>query len=825
MTPTGLTTAEAQRRLEESGPNEVVPRTAASGLRTIAATLLNPLTLVLLVAAVVAAALGEYASTVIIAVVVVVSSAIQSIQTLRSDQAIRRLRASVAVTATVCRDGSWSEIPRAQVAPGDLIRLGAGDLVPADARLLDARDLHVQQAALTGESLPAEKDPARADPAAPANADRPDLVFFGTSVVSGTATAEVIATGPRTAFGDVAARLAAAPPETEFDRGTRRFGYFITQTVLALVLVVLVIAVARGLPTMESLLFALALAVGLTPELLPMIVSVTLARGAVKMAHRHVVVKHLATIQNFGSMDVLCTDKTGTLTRGEMTLDRCVGPDGSPSERVLVLAYLNSAHETGIKSPLDAAILARPVPAGAEGYTKLDEAPFDFERRRMSVVLTGSSGPLLITKGAPEGVVACCTSLSDAATERPLAPEDRARIARQLDEFGRAGYRVLAVASKRVEKQERFTAADETDLTLVGFITFVDPVRDDSAEAIRSLARDGVRVVMISGDDERVAAHVAEAIGIDGARVVTGAELATMTDPALGAVAEEASVFARISPAEKTRILAALRARGHVVGFLGDGVNDAPSLHAADVGISVNTAVDVAKAVADVILLRPGLRVIHAGIGEGRRAFGNVTKYLLMGTSSNFGNMISMAAATAFLPFLPMLPLQVLLNNLLYDLAQLPIPTDHVDAAFVRKPHRWDIAAIRRFMLVAGPVSSVFDFLTFGALFWLFRAGEAAFHTGWFVESLFTQTLVLLVIRTSGNPFRSRPSRPLLLTVVAVCLVAVALPFTPFASHLGFEPLPPAFALFLLAITAAYLLAVEGVKRWFFSKGVQRTFP
>ena len=816
--PDGLTAAEARARREEYGPNEAAPTARPSVLRLVLATLLNPLTLILVAAGAVSAAVGDYATTTVVAVVVTVSSAIQSVQTLRSDQAIRQLQDRVAVTATVRRDGAWVELPRREVVPGDVIRLGAGDLVPADARLVAARDLHVQEAALTGESVPAEKE-APAPGAAPATAatlGRPDAVFFGTSVVSGIGTAVVLATGRATAFGDVAARLAAKAPETEFDRGTRRFGLFITQTVLVLVLFVFVVAVARHLPPTQSLLFALALAVGLTPELLPMIVSLTLARGAVRMARRDVVVKHLAAIQNLGSMDVLCTDKTGTLTRGEVTLARWVDAVGVPSERVLLFAHLNSLHETGIKSPLDAAILAVPAPAGADAFVKLDEVPFDFERRRLSVVLRGPAGAKLVVKGAPESVLGCCADWEDGPDTRPLDAATRDRINEYVRGRGLDGYRLLAVASRTVEPREKYSAADEAGLTLAGFLSFSDPVREDAADAVRDLAADGVRLVMVSGDDEHVARRVAGQVGLGDARVVSGGELDAMTDAALGAVAEQVAVFARTSPAQKHRIVLALKARGHVVGFLGDGVNDAPSIHAADVGISVSTAVDVAKAAAEVILMRPGLRVIHDGIVEGRQAFANVTKYLLMGTSSNFGNMLSMAAAVAFLPFLPMLPLQILLNNLLYDLAQLPIPTDRVDPGLVRKPRKWDVAAVRRFMLVVGPVSSAFDLVTFAGLLWLFEASATAFHTGWFVESLFTQTLVVLVIRTAGSPFRSRPSPWLLGTVLAVCGVAVGLPFTPVAAALGFEPLPWAFAPFLLAVAAAYLGAVELVKRRFF---------
>jgi Mg2+-importing ATPase len=534
------------------------------------------------------------------------------------------------------------------------------------------------------------------------------------------------------------------------------------------------------------------------------------------MAHRDVIVKHLAAIQNLGSMDVLCTDKTGTLTRGEVSLEEWTDAAGRPADRVLLLAHLNSRHETGIKSPLDAAVLAHPAPGGADGFEKLDEVPFDFERRRLSVVLRGPAGATLIAKGAPEGVLGCCVDWEDGPDPRPLDAAARDRIAEYVRGRCAEGHRLLAVASRPVEPKGRYSAADEAGLTLAGFLSFTDPVREDAADAIRDLAADGVRLVMISGDDEHVARRVATQVGLDAGRVVSGGELDAMTDPALGAVAEGVAVFARTSPAQKHRILLALKARGHVVGFLGDGVNDAPSIHAADVGISVSTAVDVAKASAEVILMRPGLRVIHDGVLEGRRAFANVTKYLLMGTSSNFGNMLSMAVAIVFLPFLPMLPLQILLNNLLYDLAQLPIPTDRVDPGLMRKPRKWDIAAIRKFMLVVGPVSSAFDAVTFAGLVWLFHASAAAFHTGWFVESLLTQTLVVLVIRTAGSPFRSRPSPWLLGAVLGVCGVAAVLPLTPFAGALGFEPLPWAFAPFLAGVAGAYLGAVELIKRQFF---------
>ncbi len=822
MAGDGLTSAEARDRLDRHGPNEVAANGSRPLLRELLAPFLNPLAVVLLAAAVVSAVVGDATGAGLIVVIVVAGAALNLAQTWRSARAVRQLREGIAPTATVLRDGQWVELPTRAVVPGDVIRLGAGDLVPADAWLVTARDVHVQQAALTGESLPAEKEAHPDPPDRPARPDDAGAVFLGTSVVSGTATARVVATGRATAFGEVAARLAERAPETEFDRGTRRFGVFITQTVFVLVLGVLLVNAVQGRDALQSLLFAVALAVGLTPEFLPLITAVTLARGAVRMARQKVVVKHLAAIQNLGSMDVLCSDKTGTLTAGEMTLGRSTGPFGEPCDRAVALAAVNSRFETGVKSPLDAAILAA-RPADAGDYRKVDEVPFDFERRRLTVVVDGPDGRQLITKGSPEGVLVCCTHVESEGRVAPLDDDARARFVATYQAFGCEGLRLLAVAYRQAPEQAAYRVADEAGLVLVGLVAFADPPRPDAAAAVRSLARDGVRVVVLTGDNEAVARHVCGQVGLPADRVVLGSEVDGMTDGALGHAAERVAVFARLAPAQKTRVVRALKARGHVVGCMGDGVNDAPSLHAADVGISVSGAVDVAKAAAEVVLLEPGLHVLHGGIVEGRRAFGNVMKYLLMGTSSNFGNMLSMAAAAAFLPFLPMLPAQILLGSLLYDLAQLTIPTDRVDPAYVRKPRRWDVGLIRRFMLVLGPVSSLFDFLTFFALLHLFHASAELFHTGWFVESLVTQTLVLFVIRTGGSPLRSRPSRALTATVLAVAAVAVALPYSPLAGPLGFVPLPAGYLAFVAAATAAYLGLVEVAKRRVLSRAMGGT--
>ncbi|HET9014934.1 MAG TPA: magnesium-translocating P-type ATPase, partial [Thermomicrobiaceae bacterium] len=590
------------------------------------------------------------------------------------------------------------------------------------------------------------------------------------------------------------------------------FGYLIMRTVFFLVLFVLLANLAEHHDPLESLLFAVALAVGLTPEFLPMITTVTLARGAIHMSRQKVIVKHLAAIQNFGSIDILCSDKTGTLTTGRMLLEEHVDPLGRPSEPVLLLARLNSRFQTGIASPLDSAILEHPAEDGRE-YEKVDEVPFDFERRRLSVVVASTAERRLVTKGAPEGILPLCAAFADGEGTAALTGEARARVETVYRRLSDEGNRVLAVAWRDVPDRPAYAAADEHDLTLAGFLAFSDPPLEDADDILRALASDGVEVKLLTGDNELVARHVCAAVGLDASRLVLGSDLERMTDHALEHVAETTRVFARVSPAQKDRIMLALKRRGHVIGFLGDGINDAPSLRTADVGISVVNGTDIAKDAADIILLERSLPVLHQGILEGRRAFGNVTKYLLMGTSSNFGNMFSMAGAPLLLPFLPMLPTQILLNNFLYDVAQITIPTDTVDPDFVRRPRRWDIGLIRNFMLLIGPISSIYDFLTFFAMLWLFHASESLFHTGWFVESLVTQTSVLFVIRTAGNPFRSRPSLPLAATILTIIAVAIALPFTPLGPLLGLTALPASYFLFLVVVVATYLGLVEVAKR------------
>ncbi len=818
-TPDGLSSEEVQRRLAQYGTNEPTHPARLAGITEFLVFFVNPLVIILLVASFISAILGERLNAIIIVSMVLLSVTINYLQTHRSQQAVERLRSSVALTCTALRDGVWREIPRQGVVPGDIIRLSAGDMVPADARLLEARDIHVQQAALTGESLPVEKEALDSMPPSRSLADSPHIVLLGTSVVSGLATAVVIATGRSTAFGDIAARLAARPPETAFDRGLRQFSLLIMRTVVLLVLFVLTINLAFKRDPLESLLFAVALAVGLTPEFLPMITTVTLGQGARHMARQKVIVKHLAAIQNFGSMNILCSDKTGTLTSGELKLDQSLDALGHPSNRTLLLAYINSTYETGIRSPLDATILAH-TQIDVSSYHKLDEIPFDFERRCLSVVVTHATERLLIIKGAPESILSRCiryesVRASDQDVEiQELDPDARARCDAMYQELSSQGYRILAVASRKVPLQETYHADDEIELTLSGYLAFFDPPREDAAATLTALRRDGIEVKILTGDNELVTRHICRQVGLDATHIVLGTELDHMSDPALGQIAENSTIFARVSPAQKNRILIALKARKHVVGFLGDGINDAPSLHMADVGISVSGAVDVAKDAAEIILLEHSLPVLHNGVLEGRKAFGNVMKYLLMGTSSNFGNMFSMAGAVVFLPFLPMLPTQILLNNFLYDCSQITIPTDNVDATFIQKPHHWDISLIRDFMIYIGPISSIYDFLTFWAMLTLFHASQALFHTGWFVESLATQTLVIFIIRTAGNPLKSRPSRQLAVTTISIVVIGILLPFSPLAGILGFTPLPTGYFLFLVGTILTYLLLVEVVKRW-----------
>jgi P-type Mg2+ transporter len=808
----GLTSEEARKRLATYGPNDPTGTKRTSPLVQFLRLFLNPLVLILIIASLVSAVLGDRVDASIILIIVLFSNILNFVQTYRSQKTVEKLRSSVAPTATALRDGKWIEIQRRDLVPGDMIRLTAGDLVPADARLVQTVELQVQQAALTGESLPVEKTADDLDVPTESLAEVHNRVFLGTSVMSGSATALVTATGRNTAFGDIAASLASKPPQTEFERGMQGFSLLIVRTVFFLVLFIFLVGILGHHRPLETILFAISLAVGLTPEGLPAVTTITLAVGAQRMAKQKVIVKYLESIENFGSIDTFCSDKTGTLTSGETQLQAYLDLSNQASDRVLLFGNLNSSYDTGIKSPLDEAILQYGN-VDSSGYSKVAEIPFDFERRRLSVIVQHGDELLLITKGAPESVLPFCSTYEINNASKPLDDAARANFVKMYQDLNTQGYRALAVAYRPVPQEAHYSVTDEQNMVLLGFLTFADPPKPDAAQMLQALKTDGVQVKILTGDNELVTRHVCEQVGLDSSRIVLGSELDKMSDEALAKVVEQVNVFARVSPRQKNRIILALKSRKHVVGYMGDGINDAPSLHTADVGISVSTGVDVAKDAAAIILLEMSLQVLHAGILEGRKAFGNVMKYLLMGTSSNFGNMFSMAGAYVFLPFLPMLPSQILLNNLLYDTSQMAIPTDNVDPSFIKKPQHWDISLIRRFMIFIGPISSIFDFLTFFIMLNVFHAGQVLFHTGWFVESLATQTLIVFIIRTAGNPLRSRPSLPLTITVLLVVAIGMLLPYTPLAGPLGFTPLPGLYFLFLIAMTVTYLVLVELVKR------------
>jgi len=803
----GLSADEARQRLARHGSNEIESGQRFQVLRTILQFGTNPLVLILLAASLASGLLGETFNAVLIAVMVVLSVALDFYQVFSSEHAARALRTLVAPTASVWREGHLNEIETRDIVPGDLIEIRAGDLVPADADLQTGATLNVDEAVLTGESLPTEKRAGDGD------AGR---IYAGTSVVSGVGRAVVTSTGRWTEFGAIAHGLVDKAPPTEFELGARRFGMLVMRTIGGLVLLVFLVSALLRRDPLESLLFALALAVGLTPEFLPMIMTVTLSRGAQRMARGKVIVKRLAAIEHLGNMDVLCSDKTGTLTRGVVTLGQHVDASGRESEDVLRWACVNSALESGIRSPLDVAILAHDHPAVTD-YAKRTELPFDFERRRVSVLAEGPGGIRVVTKGAPEAILPLCTRVEQAGTVVPFDAAGRERAEATFARLSLAGYHLLAVAHKLVSPdQDVLSADDERDLILSGLVAFLDPPDSSTAETLAKLAASGVRVKILTGDGELITRTICDQVGIPVERIVLGSELDSTSDDALATLADRTDVFARVSPAQKSRIIRALKRRGHVVGYIGDGVNDAPSLHAADVGISVANGVDVAKAAADIILLEKSLAAVHRGVVEGRKSFGNITKYVLMGTSSNFGNMLSMAVAAAFLPFLPLLPVQILLNNLLYDLSQLTIPTDNVDASYVAQPRKWDMRLIRRFMFGLGPISSLYDFLTFGILLWIFQAGPETFRAGWFIESLATQTLVIFVIRTAGNPFRSRPSRALILSVAGSLLAGLIVIMSPFGRALDFGPLPPAFFAVLVLLTLTYLGIVQLFKQRFY---------
>jgi P-type Mg2+ transporter len=805
-TAQGLTSEVAAARLRRFGPNTLEEAERFLRARVLWRQIRSPLLLLLLFAAVVSAATRDWVDALIVSVIVLGTVGIGYRREYSAETAARALGARVKTRATVLRDAAITKVPIESIVPGDVVLLAAGSIVPADAVVLEATDLYVSESVLTGESFPVEKAPGPSDLTSPL-ARRPNCVFQGTNVRSGSASCVVVATGRATEFGRIAHRLSARAPETEFDRGIRHFGYLLTSAMLVMVLVVFTAHMLGGRAPVQTL-------VGLSPELLPAILTVNLARGANSMAKGGVLVRRLTAIENLGSMDILCTDKTGTLTEGVVELEGAYDPAGARADRVLVLGAINASLETGLPSPLDDAIVAV-KPVDAAPFRKLAEIPFDFARKRVSVVVAGPDGIQLITKGAFHRVLDVCGSLPDGAA---LDDNRRADLERRFDEWSGQGIRVLAVATRRLTTQEAYGRQDEHELTFEGFLTFVDRPKAGVADAIVALSRLGVSVKLITGDSELVSRHVARSVGLSTTRVLTGRQLDALHDEALWRAAEATDLFVEVDPNQKERILLALKKLGHVVGFLGDGVNDAPAMHAADASLSVDTAVDVARAAADFVLLERDLDVIRRGIEDGRKTFENTLKYVLTTTSANLGNMASMALASLFLPFLPLLAGQILLNNFISDVPAVGIADDNVDPELIAEPRRWDMRFIVRFMVQFGALSSAFDFVTFAVLLWAFHATPELFRTGWFVESLLTELVVALVVRTRRPLLQSQPGQVLLITTAILIPLAFVIPYLPYSHLLGFVPLPISLLAALATITGGYVLAAELTKRWFYGR-------
>jgi Mg2+-importing ATPase len=810
----GISSGEAAARLRLHGRNVLTAASRTGIFRLFLRQFSNPLVAILVAAAVVSALVRAATDSGIIVAVLLGSAILTLVQEHRATRAVEQLRAMTLLRSTVIRDGIQAAVPAEELVPGDVVVLAAGSLVPADGRLLEARNLFVNQGVLTGESMPVEKEPGIVPSTAP-RPDRTNVLFMGTSVRSGMGRMVVVTTGMGTAYGEISRRLTLRPPETEFERGLRRFGYLLTRIILLLVVTVFAANVFLDRPPVESLLFSVALAVGISPELLPAILSVTLARGAREMARAGVIVRRLNSIENFGSMDVLCSDKTGTLTEGAIRLRGAVDPRGGPSDAVLAAAATNARLQTGMRNPLDEAL----VDAGRElppPPAKLDEIPYDFVRRRVTIVVEAEGAARLLTKGALAEVLEICGTVRDGAERVEMTSTLRAELAARLAEWSGSGLRVLGVATTSIALREHYTREDEAQLTFEGFLLFEDPPKQGVDVILREMREIGVRVKMITGDNRYVAQHVAHSVGLDGQAMLTGEELARMSDEAIWRRAGETTVFAEVDPGQKERIILALRKTGHVVGYLGDGINDAPALHAADVGISVAGAADVARESSDLVLLRHDLEVLRRGILLGRSTFANTLKYVYLTTSANFGNMVSMAVASLFLPFLPLLATQILLNNFLSDLPALGLAGDQVDREWVERPRRWRIRSIRRFMIGFGLVSSVFDFLAFGLLLVLFAEGPAQFRTGWFIVSLLTEIAIVFVVRTRGPLLRSRPSPVLLGMAAGTALIGILLPFSPLGPAFQFVSIPISVLAALLALTIAYTAVSEVVKRRFY---------
>ena len=812
----GLTGKEARQRLARYGANRLKPPKRSDVFTLLLAQFKSPLILILLSATALSFFLGDPVDAFIILTIVVVSGLLGFWQERSATNAVEKLLAIVQIRASVLRDGGPKDIPVEEIVPGDIVILSAGDIVPGDGVVQESKDLFVDEAMLTGETFPVEKAVAVLPEETPLG-QRTNALWMGTHVVSGSAKALVIRTGKDTEFGKVSERLRLRPQETDFERGIRQFGYFLMEVTLVLVVTIFAINVYLARPVLDSFLFSLALAVGLTPQLLPAIISINLAHGAKRMAQAKVIVKRLASIENFGSMNVICSDKTGTLTEGIVHLQSALDVEGSPSDKVLLHAYLNAFYETGFTNPIDQAIRTHRR-FDLSGYRKVDEIPYDFLRKRLSILVAREDAHLMVTKGALANVLSVCSTVETAGGNIVDIAAVRDRIQQHFEEFSGQGFRTLGIAYRNLGPESCISKEHEAGMTFLGFLVLFDPPKPKIAETIARLKHLGVSLKIITGDNRLVAANVSQQMGLSKTKIIAGPDLRQLSDEALLRRVADVDVFAEIEPNQKERIILALRKAGNVVGYMGDGINDASALHAADVGISVESAVDVAKEAADIVLLDKDLEVLVQGVREGRTTFANTLKYVFMATSANFGNMFSMAGVSLFLPFLPLLPKQILLTNLLTDFPEMTIATDRVDNEMIDYPRRWNIQAIRKFMITFGLVSSVFDYVTFGALLLILHASQDQFRTGWFLESVISASLIVLVIRSRKPFFRSRPSKYLLMATLLVVVATLLLPLTLLGKILGLPPLPISFLLLIGIIVMGYIISAEMTKRFFYSK-------
>ena len=815
-TAQGLTTDEARARLTRYGANLLKPKKKSDAFTLLVSQFKSPIILILFIATGLSFFLGDPVDAFIILTIILVSGLLGYWQEHSAANAVEKLLAIVQIKASVLRDGSPKEIPVEAIVPGDIVILNAGDVVPGDGLVDESKDLFIDEATLTGETYPVEKSVGVLAAETPLG-QRTNALWMGTHVVSGSAKALVISTGKETEFGKVSERLKLRPQETDFEQGIRRFGYFLMEVTLVLVIAIFAINVYLARPVLDSFLFSLALAVGLTPQLLPAIISINLSHGAKRMAQAKVIVKRLASIEDFGSMNVICSDKTGTLTEGIVHLQSAIDVEGAPSDKVFLHAYLNAFYETGFTNPIDEAIRASRK-ADLTGYQKTDEIPYDFLRKRLSILVAHDNTHLMVTKGALANVLAVCASAEVGEGKIVDLATVRDRIQQHLEEFSNKGCRTLGVAYKNLGSASRMSKVDEAGMTFLGFLVLFDPPKANIIETIGSLKNLGVALKIITGDNHLVAANVSQQMGLSNTKILSGADLRDLSDGALLRRVADVDVFAEIEPNQKERIILALKKAGNVVGYMGDGINDASALHAADVGISVESAVDVAKEAADIVLLEKDLGVLVQGVREGRTTFANTLKYVFMATSANFGNMFSMAGVSLFLPFLPLLPKQILLTNLMTDFPEMTIATDRVDAEMVDHPRRWDIKAIRKFMITFGLVSSLFDYLTFSVLLLILHATQDQFRTGWFLESVISASLIVLVIRSRKPFFKSRPGKYLLMATLLIVVMTLILPFTPLGGIFGFRPLPISFLLLIAIVVVCYIISAELVKTVFYEK-------